>query len=231
MNISIMPTVHVVRERFHGGRLNQIARPRDLTHPSHAAFKSTVRFPGVMLVQSSGGFGGGAAVKPSSKNGSQKKGRPIAPSKNEPPNPNACPCGSKLYANCCEPYIQGNATEPSAEAVLRARFSAYVKRECEYIATSTHPDNPDMNRGENPEDSFQQLIKDADQTCKTTTFLKLTIVSVDNRDEEAFVTFRASFQQGKWKERAQVLNERAHFVRCDGRWLYRAATPLNTNKL
>lgn len=46
-----MPTVHVVRERFHGGRLNQIARPRDLTHPSHAAFKSTVRFPGVMLVR------------------------------------------------------------------------------------------------------------------------------------------------------------------------------------
>ena len=40
----------------------------------------------------------------------------------------ACPCASgRLYADCCEPYHCGSALEPTAESLMRARFSAYVK--------------------------------------------------------------------------------------------------------
>ena len=76
------------------------------------------------------------------------------------------------------------------------------------------------------------VSQDVDQTCKTTKFLKLTIVNTaDSTDNEAYVTFRATFQQGKWSEKARMLNERSRFLKEDGRWLYRAAFPLNENTL
>lgn len=51
-----------------------------------------------------------------------------------------CPCGSNLaYAQCCYPVIKGEATPATAEQVMRARYSAYVRQEIEYILTSLHP--------------------------------------------------------------------------------------------
>ena len=49
----------------------------------------------------------------------------------------ACPCGSgKEYAACCGPVISGKAAAPTAEALMRARYSAYVKAEIGFIADS-----------------------------------------------------------------------------------------------
>eukprot|EP00976_Prorocentrum_cordatum_P096250 1190489-Prorocentrum_minimum.AAC.4 len=169
--------------------------------------------------------GFGAAIKPKKGKQGGKKAADI---------PDACPCGrQKSYADCCGRYhTQADAVEPDAETVMRARFSAYVKREFDYIVRTTHPDNPDLNRQDTPEASREQLLKDVDQTCKTTKFLKLTIVNTaDSTDNEAYVTFRATFQQGKWSEKARMLNERSRFLKEDGRWLYRAAFPLNENTL
>ena len=40
----------------------------------------------------------------------------------------ACPCASgRPYVECCQPYHSGSSLEPSAESLMRARFSAYVK--------------------------------------------------------------------------------------------------------
>lgn len=45
-----------------------------------------------------------------------------------------CPCGTgKTYENCCHPYISGNSQAPTAEALMRSRYSAYVLCELEYI--------------------------------------------------------------------------------------------------
>ena len=55
-----------------------------------------------------------------------------------------CPCGSGLgYMKCCgklhkDSKVYGNAT---AEQVVRARYSAYAKREVDFIVGSTHPLN------------------------------------------------------------------------------------------
>lgn len=55
-----------------------------------------------------------------------------------------CPCGSGLgYMKCCgrihsDSRAYGNA---SAEEVVRARYSAYAKREIDFIIGSTHPLN------------------------------------------------------------------------------------------
>lgn len=51
-----------------------------------------------------------------------------------------CPCGSNLtYAKCCKPLITGASPATSAEQLMRARYSAYVKVETDFLFASTHP--------------------------------------------------------------------------------------------
>ncbi len=51
-----------------------------------------------------------------------------------------CYCGSETdYATCCKPYHEG-ARVPSAEALVRARFSAFSIQNYAYIVETTHPD-------------------------------------------------------------------------------------------
>ena len=54
---------------------------------------------------------------------------------------NSCPCGSgRDYAACCEPIITGKKTAETPEQLMRARYSAHVKVEVDFIFNSTHPD-------------------------------------------------------------------------------------------
>ena len=49
-------------------------------------------------------------------------------------NNDLCPCGSgKKYGECCEPIIKGKEKASTAEACMRARYSAYVKHEIDFI--------------------------------------------------------------------------------------------------
>ena len=46
----------------------------------------------------------------------------------------SCPCDpKKSYTQCCGPYIKGEKPAPTAEALMRSRYSAYVKHEIDYI--------------------------------------------------------------------------------------------------
>jgi len=60
-----------------------------------------------------------------------------------------CPCGSgQDAAQCCKQYISGKAPAPTAEALMRSRYSAYVFKELEYLKTTLAPealDNHDDN--------------------------------------------------------------------------------------
>ena len=48
-----------------------------------------------------------------------------------------CPCGSgKKYSECCEPIISGSIKAPTAESLMRSRYSAYVKHEIDFIVAS-----------------------------------------------------------------------------------------------
>jgi len=53
-----------------------------------------------------------------------------------------CPCGSgKSYETCCEPVIKGTCSAETAEQLMRARYSAHVKVEADFLFESTHPDH------------------------------------------------------------------------------------------
>ncbi len=52
-----------------------------------------------------------------------------------------CPCGSqKNYDSCCEPIIKGAVSAPTAEVLMRARYSAHVKAEVKFIKDSLAPE-------------------------------------------------------------------------------------------
>ncbi len=53
-----------------------------------------------------------------------------------------CPCGSgNSYQQCCEEIITGNRSAQTAEQLMRARYSAYVFAEMDFIFESTHPEH------------------------------------------------------------------------------------------
>lgn len=50
-----------------------------------------------------------------------------------------CPCGSeRAYGDCCQPLIDGRQKAETAEALMRARYSAYVKAAVAFIIDTTH---------------------------------------------------------------------------------------------
>ena len=53
-----------------------------------------------------------------------------------------CPCGSGTpYAECCEPIINGEKPAETARELMQARYSAYAKKQTDFLLTSLHPDH------------------------------------------------------------------------------------------
>ncbi len=120
-----------------------------------------------------------------------------------------CHCGSeKPFAECCEPIITG-APAPTAEALMRARYSAYVVGDIDFLKASLAPSerhdfDPEQARGWSADSKW----------------LGLTIHSVKGggeADQTGQVEFTASFEyQGAKQEH----RERAEFQRIGGQWHY-----------
>jgi SEC-C motif domain protein len=54
-------------------------------------------------------------------------------------NPNNCYCGApRKFQDCCEPFIRMIQKAPTAEALMRSRYSAYVTHEADYLLATTH---------------------------------------------------------------------------------------------
>ena len=51
-----------------------------------------------------------------------------------------CPCLSGLpYAECCEPLHRGEVDAPTAEQLMRSRFSAFAVGDADYLLATWHP--------------------------------------------------------------------------------------------
>jgi SEC-C motif-containing protein len=49
-----------------------------------------------------------------------------------------CPCGGASFAACCGPFIAGEALPPTAEALMRSRYTAYTQRNEDYLRATWH---------------------------------------------------------------------------------------------
>lgn len=127
---------------------------------------------------------------------------------------NVCPCGSgKAYEACCEPIILG-APAPTAEALMRSRYSAYVKHAFAHLGTS-------LSAKERKD--FSET--DARRWSEQSEWLGLTILRTEKGgpdDQDGIVEFSARFRSGG--EDHEHL-ETAVFSREEGRWVYAGQLP------
>jgi len=114
-----------------------------------------------------------------------------------------CPCGSgEAYANCCGPLHAG-APAPTAERLMRSRFSAFALGDAAYLLRSWHP-------------STRPQALDLDDGLR---WYRLDIESTERGgpfDADGVVAFTAYY---KGAERGS-LHEVSRFVREGGDWYY-----------
>ena len=115
----------------------------------------------------------------------------------------ACPCGTGLpYDSCCGPFHDG-VTAPTAEQLMRSRYSAFALRLPAYLLETWHPTTRP-----------RKLVLDPAQE-----WLGLQVLEARGGflDTDGVVEFRATWRQDG---RTEVLHERSRFVREGSRWLY-----------
>lgn len=56
------------------------------------------------------------------------------------PSPDVCPCGTpNPYAACCGHYLDLGQLPATAEALMRSRYVAYVRKRSDYLLRTWHP--------------------------------------------------------------------------------------------
>jgi SEC-C motif-containing protein len=120
-----------------------------------------------------------------------------------------CPCGSgAAEAACCGPILAG-APAPTALALMRSRYTAYVRGAIDHIV-DTHAAE---TRGDLDRDAAARWSRD-------TQWLGLEIVATQAGgpdDDAGTVEFIA---RGVTRGAAFAQRERSRFQRVDGRWYY-----------
>jgi SEC-C motif-containing protein len=53
-----------------------------------------------------------------------------------------CPCGSNLaFEACCKPFVSGEALAPTAEKLMRSRYTAYTLADINYLTKTLAPES------------------------------------------------------------------------------------------
>ena len=121
-------------------------------------------------------------------------------------HPAACPCGTGLtYARCCGRWHAGPEylQAPTAEALMRSRYTAYVREDADYLIATWHP----TTRPTEPL-TFEPGLR----------WLGLEVKRLASAGDSATVAFVARSKLGG---RAHRLQQISRFVREGGRWFYR----------
>ncbi|MFM2043384.1 MAG: hypothetical protein RLY86_1960 [Pseudomonadota bacterium] len=121
-----------------------------------------------------------------------------------------CPCASgRPFNECCGPYLSGAAVPPTAEALMRSRYSAFATGAIDYLEESLLPETRgDFDRG------------NVTEWARSSEWTGLEVKSTEAGqpgDEEGWVEFVARFRiNGK----DHLHHESSRFAHRDGRWWY-----------
>ncbi|MFI1003537.1 YchJ family protein [Streptomyces galbus] len=127
--------------------------------------------------------------------------RPARSASRPAAGPAGCPCGlPEPYDACCGRFHRGEALAPTAERLMRSRYSAFVRGEADYLLRTWHP-------GTRP------ARLDLDPGMRWTGLEILATEDGTAFHSTGVVEFRASYRGG-------ALHERSRFERVDGAWVY-----------
>lgn len=119
-------------------------------------------------------------------------------------NDQPCPCGRGVsYGECCAPLHAG-APAPTAERLMRSRYSAFVLGNDTYLLRSWHPSTRPSGFETDPEIRWQRLIIES-------------IEAGGPFDDAGRVTFTAIARSPEGRIEQY---ERSRFVRENGHWFY-----------
>jgi SEC-C motif-containing protein len=131
-------------------------------------------------------------------------------------NMETCPCGTtKPYSQCCEPLIRGEQQALTPEALMRARYSAYVKTEVDFIIATTHPEKRE-----------ELLAEGIRRWSESSIWHSLEIVATESgetNDQTGTVEFIAHYTEKNTKKKH---HECAQFDRVDGTWYFSDGVPV-----
>ena len=117
---------------------------------------------------------------------------------------NSCYCGSgDSFSDCCEPFIKGSKNAPTAEKLMRSRYSAYASQEADYLFATTHISTRKYH-------SKSDIL----ELSKSNNWLRLEILHAS----ENSVEFKAYFLDNSLK--ANIHHEKSAFKFEDGKWFY-----------
>ena len=115
-----------------------------------------------------------------------------------------CYCGSNTpFENCCQIYLTGAKKAPTAETLMRSRYSAYAIGAADYLVATTHSSTRKLHRK-----------VDILEWSKSNHWLQLEVLA----STATTVKFKAYYidYQGK----AQVHEEHSTFVLEVDSWFY-----------
>ncbi|HNW82696.1 MAG TPA: YchJ family protein [bacterium] len=122
----------------------------------------------------------------------------------------ACHCGSgKNYSDCCELFVKGKSNPKTAEELMRARYSAFVEHEIDFIMNTVSPDQPNA--------MTREAVK---RWAENTNWKGLEIISIEKGgadDSTGIVEFKA---YSTVENITQAHHEKAHFIKKGKKWLF-----------
>lgn len=115
-----------------------------------------------------------------------------------------CYCGSNVsFEDCCQVYIKGIQKAPTAETLMRSRYSAYAVRDADYLVATTHSSTRKLHRKE-----------DILEWSKSNHWIQLEVLA----STETIVKFKAHYLDFQGK--AKVHEEHSTFILENGNWFY-----------
>lgn len=125
-----------------------------------------------------------------------------------------CACGSaQSFDDCCAQYIDGKAQPATAEALMRARYTAHTVGNMAYILRTHHP----ATRTEIDEAATAKWARESD-------WLDLSIMDVAGggaEDDNAQIEFMAKYRDAAGRRHTH--HELALFEKHHGQWYFRDA--------
>ncbi|WP_101601057.1 YchJ family protein [Brevibacterium sp. Mu109] len=126
---------------------------------------------------------------------------------NQTPTP--CPCGGfpagASYAACCEPALTMQEWPPTAQQLMRSRYTAHVRGDADHLFRTWHPATRPADTDPEPGSEWTGLTVDS-----------VTAGSVQDDDGVVEYTARYRGPDGQTDE----MHEVARFVRRARRWMY-----------
>ena len=123
-----------------------------------------------------------------------------------------CPCGSnKAFSECCESFIKEVKLPETAEKLMRSRYSAYDKKEIDYLFNTTYPE-------------YQKYYdkESIRQWAAITVWKKLEVIRTvkgQTSDTTGQVEFKAYYSENGINK---VHHELSDFKKENGKWFFQS---------